>query len=115
MLIKTDSSGNTQPVIGIQINNSLENEKSFTSKFYPNPFNTQTKISVDLKSNATVGFEIFDLLGKRIYVVNYSLTKGLNEIFLDLNSFALASGIYILKIVNRKDNNLTFHKLSFIK
>jgi hypothetical protein len=69
-------------------------ESGFNPKLsvYPNPFNDVISINID--SNAKV--EIYDLLGKIIYIKDISL--GTTQ--LDLGNSA--NGMYLVKVINEK-------------
>ncbi len=75
------------------VNTSQLEDTERTIDIYPNPFNNIITISgTDI--NSTVYIEIYDVLGKLVYVRNYKA----NEKEINLDSFD--KGKYILKITN---------------
>ncbi len=72
----------------------LEDNK-YMIDVYPNPFNNEIMIS-GTDNNRTVYVEIYDIIGKMVYMQNYKAT----EIKINLNGFD--KGTYILKV---KDEN----------
>jgi len=62
-------------------------------EIFPNPFSSQTTLSITLKSKQTVQINIYDILGKNVKeVTNETLTSGKHQIV--LNASELRSGIY---------------------
>lgn len=60
---------------------------------YPNPFNADTRITFELRENAHVRIEIFDLLGKRLdALVDKFLPAGSHSVHFSAEN--LATGIY---------------------
>lgn len=60
---------------------------------YPNPFNGKTTIKYSVSARSITTFEIFDLLGRRVYSETViPAQEGINLMNLDLG--ALPSGIY---------------------
>lgn len=70
---------------------------------YPNPFNPSTKFRFGLPERAQVHFEVFDMLGRRVWLqVEKQFEPGHHEIEwrgVDENGNALASGNYFLRMV----------------
>lgn len=100
-----------QPITGI------EEENIIPAKFnlydpYPNPFNNQTKIKIDLPSYSDVELVVYDLLGKEVAIIYKGmLQQGSHEF--EFNSLEITSGIYILQL--RTDNLYAHKKLVLIK
>jgi len=68
---------------------------------YPNPFNPKTVIPFDLPGNATVEFEVFNVLGELVYNSTGVFTIGSHEIDwrgIDNNNQPLAGGIYFYRL-----------------
>lgn len=65
----------------------------------PNPFTGLTNITVESRVSGLVQFEVFDLLGQRVYAENVRLTEGPNQFTFDAGE--LASGSYFYSIGNR--------------
>lgn len=95
----------------------FEEEKIIPEKFYlydpyPNPFNNQTKIKIDLPSSSYVELVVYDLLGKEAAIIYQGvLQQGSHEF--EFNSLEITSGIYILQL--RTDNFYAHKKLVLIK
>lgn len=77
-------------------------------KNYPNPFNPETTISFDLKTNQSVKLEIFNVKGQKVKTLcNANLNAG-NHKFTwnarDNNNRRVASGIYFAKMTSQSFN-----------
>jgi hypothetical protein len=65
---------------------------------YPNPFNPTTKINYTIPANEQVTLKVYDLLGKEVAVlVNEYKSPG--KYVVEFNGNALASGVYIYKLM----------------
>jgi hypothetical protein len=85
----------------------------FLLKNYPNPFNSQTKISFSIPKSGFVNISVYDILGKKVDdIINKYLTDGIYEI--NYNANKISSGIYIYTLnVNgmiKKTNKLILIK-----
>lgn len=82
---------------------SLTFSQKVIEKVYaaPNPFVTETKIHVNLKSKQTVYFTVRNILGKTVYSKKLTLKKGKNTIPFSKNKFR--SGMYIYTLRNKKE------------
>ena len=63
---------------------------------FPNPVTTNATIEVNLKENSNVSIEIYNQYGQLVSESHNSLTNGIHEIKLNLQS--LHSGMYLMKI-----------------
>lgn len=81
------------------------------SENFPNPFNAQTKVIVNVPDEGFIKFEIFNILGERLLAKEEFFKKGLNELELNFENFS--SGIYLLKF--RFQNQIKVIKLNLIK
>lgn len=66
----------------------------------PNPFAAQTWIEVESRADGLFQFEVFDLLGQRVYAENVRLVQGANRFTFDAGD--LAAGSYFYAIGNRE-------------
>ena len=66
---------------------------------YPNLFNNNFKVVMNVKRDAKVEAIITDLTGKTVYSTNEQINAGYNE-FSITNLESLASGAYYLKVIN---------------
>ncbi|MFN0173155.1 MAG: T9SS type A sorting domain-containing protein [Saprospiraceae bacterium] len=66
----------------------------------PNPFGGQTLITAESLVEADFQFEVFDLLGQRVYTDQVRLEVGRNEFTFDAGS--LANGAYFYSLSNRE-------------
>ena len=65
---------------------------------FPNPFNPATKIRFDLKENADVTLEIYNVLGMKVKSLpNGIMAEGTHEIPVDLSS--MSSGVYYYRFI----------------
>jgi hypothetical protein len=69
-------------------------------KSAPNPFGQQTTISVDMLTSGTYQFEVFDLVGRRVYFEPVALTTGMNQFTFDAGE--MPNGTYFYSIGNRE-------------
>jgi photosystem II stability/assembly factor-like uncharacterized protein len=71
--------------------------KSMLYQNFPNPFNPATTIKFDLRNEATVKLNVFNILGQRLRVVELGkLQAGSFEQRLDMSRYS--SGVYIYRI-----------------
>ncbi len=66
----------------------------------PNPFSAQTFIEVESRTEGMFQFEVFDVLGQRLYAEDVRLFEGPNRFTFDAGD--LASGSYFYSIGNRE-------------
>jgi hypothetical protein len=64
----------------------------------PNPFTQNTTIRYNLMNTERVSFEVYSLLGNRVYANTYEGVAGTNEIV--FNASELSSGIYYYSLSN---------------
>ncbi|MFN0215494.1 MAG: T9SS type A sorting domain-containing protein, partial [Saprospiraceae bacterium] len=65
----------------------------------PNPFGTQTLITAESLTAGAFQFEVFDLLGQRVYMQKLQFEIGRNEFTFDAGD--LANGAYFYTLSNR--------------
>ncbi|HEV7232448.1 MAG TPA: T9SS type A sorting domain-containing protein [Bacteroidia bacterium] len=63
---------------------------------YPNPATESLHFSFSYNSDAFVDLEVFDRLGKKVYCSHLPVSKGHNDIRMDLSD--MASGMYVLRL-----------------
>jgi hypothetical protein len=68
----------------------------FRIRASPNPFNTTTKLYLDLPNRGMVRLELFDILGRRAFVEEDVMERG--RAIVQLNASNLASGLYFARI-----------------
>ncbi len=71
------------------------------SNNYPNPFSSRTSINILLVKEEIVTFEIFNILGQRVYQRNETLSEGYHPVSWDgknNNGSRVPSGIYFSRI-----------------
>ncbi len=78
--------------------NEVTKSSSFSmSQNFPNPFNGSTRFELNLKNNADVTVEVYNVLGKLVKSMNLTdLTAGINTVSLDLTG--LNSGLYTYSV-----------------
>ncbi len=79
--------------------------KTFTLKNYPNPFNPETNIQFNLKENATIALEIFDLQGRKINTLIARENKQAGTYTVKWNGMnskgeSMSSGVYIYRLIS---------------
>jgi photosystem II stability/assembly factor-like uncharacterized protein len=81
---------------------------------YPNPFNNETSISIELKEASEVNVKIYNSSGREITTLHSGqLNKGINRIRFDAGKLKLASGIYICRAITPK--GVATHKLNYLR
>ncbi|MCH7964781.1 MAG: T9SS type A sorting domain-containing protein [Bacteroidetes bacterium] len=74
---------------------------------YPNPFNPSTQISYSLAQDADVTLKVYDMLGTEVSeLLNETQPAGIYEI--NFNGKNLASGVYIYRVIARKNGSVLF-------
>ena len=100
-------------VLGIQ-NDSLSSSQFQLANVYPNPFNMDFQIELNIQNNIDeITLTIFSLIGKTVYsrTIN-NIENGKNVIVVELDN-TIASGPYFLKMENSK--NRIIRKILYIK
>jgi len=97
-----DNPMNHYYVSGISIMVSAKNldviSNSAVSQNYPNPFKSQTQITLTLDKPADIGLEVYNLVGQKVISVpTRSYKAGTHT--LDLNAGGLRDGVYIYSII----------------
>lgn len=82
-------------VMGVNDNLNLLPNQFGLAQNYPNPFNNATVISFSLPSAQEVEFEIFNILGKKVYSETKRYQAGIHQIYWEGN---VASGVYYYRI-----------------
>ena len=67
-------------------------------KIYPNPINSQATLSFDVDANAYYGFEIYNLVGHKVFEKDpVQLQSGHQEINISLDH--LKGGLYLIRLI----------------
>jgi hypothetical protein len=105
---KVDTIQKVKPITGV--NEVLANK--YNAIFYPNPTSQYLTISFELKSNAVVSAELFDINGRLVTAMS-AATKlaGSGELVFDMNT--VVNGIYFCSLT--VDGQKTVRKISVIK
>ena len=113
-----NSSDHSPRVLDIKISSEVEiGEAVFPKNIkisapYPNPFNPQTAIQIELNENMHLYAAVFDINGRFVkQVVNDHFQSGTHEI--TINNKDLASGIYFIRLFSDGKNHT--RKLVFLK
>jgi beta-glucuronidase len=66
---------------------------------FPNPFNPETRILYQIPKSGLVKITLYDLLGREIAkVVDNHQTAGMHQVFVNMNQYRLASGVYYYRL-----------------
>lgn len=100
-------------ITGIETSNENILVSKFTLNVFPNPFNSSTSLSFNLKEDTYLTIDVYNLAGEKVANLSkYSLfQRGSNQIRWDANS--IATGIYFVNIQGDLIN--ANHKLILIK
>jgi hypothetical protein len=86
---------------------------------FPNPFNSTTRIKFGLPEPANVKFTLFDMLGRKIFIlINEKFSEGVYTKDINFNElYALTSGIYLLdfEAVGEKNRFNKVIKIVYLK
>ncbi len=76
---------------------SLENNKTFVSQNFPNPFNNTSVVTVNLKKASELSLEVFNLTGQKVYEINNGkVVAGSHTLTIDASN--LSSGVYFYTV-----------------
>lgn len=89
------------------INNSNSKEDTLSIDIYPNPFNIQTSIVLNIKSPSNIRLEVYNILGQLVKVIAESDLLSGKKIYLwnAQNSYnqTVSSGIYFVRAVVKEN------------
>jgi hypothetical protein len=71
-------------------------------KLYPNPTNGNATIEFTILENSIVSFEVYNVLGQKVYVFQRELSSGSQTLTADLSSQPAGIYIYVLKSGNSR-------------
>jgi len=81
---------------------------------YPNPFNSQLSIPLEIYQAGNYTLQVYDIRGRRVgAAVPYHFTTGSHLAHLDLGAANLASGIYLVQV--RSGQSMKFIKCQLLK
>ena len=94
----TDEWAENNDLFGVSVISSLDNIDALTDlNVYPNPASNNLTVSFDLATDSQVSFEVFNLLGERVYVSAQNNFVGNNSVNIDVTS--LTAGMYTLNMI----------------
>jgi len=83
-------------IVGINENAAIENKINLNA--FPNPFNSSTQISYELKENAAVTIAVYDVLGNKIETLANNETQNNGKHSVEFNAKNRAKGIYLVSV-----------------
>jgi len=83
-------------IVGINENAAIENKINLNA--FPNPFNSSTQISYELKENAAVTIAVYDVLGNKIETLANNETQNNGKHSIEFNAKNRAKGIYLVSV-----------------
>ena len=93
-------------------NNENQFKKSISINNYPNPFNSNTKITFTTLKSEKVRLDVYNILGQKVFtLINGYIEKGNHNI--NLNFSNLSSGVFIVSL--RTSTCIVNKKVTFIK
>jgi hypothetical protein len=116
LTVKTDKSGNTTP-IGIQNLSEVANEFKIDINVYPNPFNSQTIININLTKADFLVLKLYDILGREMSTIYSGNVNGIYTQRFEPELYSLSSGIYFLRAetFGKNLNKIAIKKITYIK
>jgi len=85
--------------------------KSTSIKVWPNPFTESVQVSVNTESASNIQLRVSDLNGRTVFVQSAKLSRGMNQVNVQQPG-TLASGQYILEVINEADGTRTAFKIT---
>lgn len=86
----------TVGLVGISNSNSTPDDFSLSQNF-PNPFNPDTKIEYNLKSQTNVKLSVYDAMGRLVSAINKG-SQAAGKHYVTFNASSLSSGVYYYKL-----------------
>jgi hypothetical protein len=65
---------------------------------YPNPFNKEINVQLQVRTAALIRFRLVDFYGKEVFAANQKLSLGYHSVSLPVPS-GLAKGMYVLEVL----------------
>lgn len=87
-----------QPIVDVTVNTENLELMPMELVTYPNPFVDQLNVKFFLNSNSDFNFEIFDLMGRKVYSFSDFYWSGLHSIQIPVESLQSSSNVYIYKV-----------------
>ena len=79
---------------------------------FPNPFNPETIVTIELRTEQRVKIEVYNTLGQRVQtLMDGQLTTGRHSVRMDLTG--MASGVYLIRV--HTDQQILTHRVTLIK
>jgi hypothetical protein len=82
--------------LNLLISSTTELNNDIDVKVYPNPVTNFMNLALSLEENSDIQVEVYDVTGKKVIAKNY---ENIRQQTLNLNTEALTSGIYSVKII----------------
>ena len=96
-----------------KLNQTSPTTSNFSIKnIYPNPFNTETTVSIQAHENIRPTLQLFDLKGKLLKENIYELRSNKNH-FIRLSLDTYPTGIYFVRVVSK--SHITTKKIQLLK
>lgn len=97
-VIRADNSFSFPPLSNIS-NNAIKISDFSIIKHYPNPFNDNMMLELNIGNKGYYQIEVFNILGKKMNneTISY-FNEGLNKVVLSFKS--LATGVYVINVTN---------------
>lgn len=73
------------------------NKKIFDFEIYPNPFNSNLKVEINLNQSGNLKIEFYSILGERIQIIEEKFVSGSKHTF-NFYPQKLNSGVYFIKV-----------------
>ncbi|MCX8010277.1 MAG: T9SS type A sorting domain-containing protein, partial [Ignavibacteria bacterium] len=82
---------------------------------FPNPSNAQISLQLNTLKRGIVRIELWNILGEKITeIMNQYLEPGEKIFMINLNSYQLPTGVYIL-VLSERNQNFQFTKFLLLK
>ena len=83
------------------INLLVNEQEQMVEEVYPNPFNAELNLLLNLKTAQTIQAQIFDINGKLLLNQSINVSEGKNNI--TINTSVLKEGIYTIKVLSKEE------------
>jgi hypothetical protein len=115
ILTVTNACGSAVSTFNIKVLSFNNHSAQGAIQVFPNPFQNETNIKIDLLSSDIIHIEVYDMAGRLTgNTNNIALPSGTSVIHLKDEFFAAASGTYFVHVKNSK-GEVSVHKVACVK
>ncbi len=103
--LKAELYNTNNEVFDLTLNESIQDQNSFSLRNFPNPFKEQTTISFELPTSQIITLEFYSTSGHVLYSHTKFYNQGINSFVIDGEEFNnLSDNIIIYKLINEESS-----------